>query len=168
VERRGPFAIRKEEEMSRLYVGNISYNTTEEMLRSVFEEDGRTVESVAIITDRETGQSRGFAFVEMASPADAEAAISALDGRELDGRRIRVNEARERSRGGGGGRGPRGGGGGGGGGYGGGGGGGYGGGGGGGGGYGGDRDGGGGGRGRRGRGSNRGGGRRRGGGGGDW
>jgi RNA recognition motif-containing protein len=134
--------------MSRLYVGNISYNTTEETLRSVFEEDGRTVESVAIITDRETGQSRGFAFVEMASPADAESAIQSLDGRDVDGRRIRVNEARERSRGGGGGggRGPRGGGGGG--------------------GYGGGGGGGRGGRGGRGRGGNRDGGRRRGG--GDW
>jgi cold-inducible RNA-binding protein len=95
--------------MSKLYVGNLSYQTTEETLREVFEEDGRTVQSVAIILDRETGRSRGFGFVEMGSPADAEAAISALDGRDVDGRRIRVNEARERrSRGG-----PRGGGGGG-------------------------------------------------------
>jgi RNA recognition motif-containing protein len=105
--------------MSKLYVGNLSYQTTEEGLRQVFEEDGRTVTSVAIIMDRETGRSRGFAFVEMGSPADGESAISACDGRELDGRQLRVNEARDRGpRGGGGGPGgggrggPRGGGGG--------------------------------------------------------
>jgi cold-inducible RNA-binding protein len=89
--------------MSKLYVGNLSYDTTEETLRNVFEEDARTVRSVSIITDRETGRPRGFAFVEMASPAEADAAISAIDGREVDGRRLRVNEARERPpRGGGG------------------------------------------------------------------
>ncbi|HUH04893.1 MAG TPA: RNA-binding protein, partial [Kofleriaceae bacterium] len=77
--------------MSKLYVGNLSYSTTDETLRQVFEEDGRQVTSVAVITDRETGQSRGFAFVEMGSPADAEAAIAACDGRDVDGRRLRVN-----------------------------------------------------------------------------
>lgn len=92
--------------MSKLYVGNLSYDTDEATLRAAFEEGGRTVNSVAIITDRETGRPRGFAFVEMGSPADAEAAISALDGKQLDGRQIRVNEARPRG-GGGGGRGRR-------------------------------------------------------------
>jgi RNA recognition motif-containing protein len=89
--------------VSKLYVGNLSYRTTEDTLRAHFEGDGRKVERVTIITDRETGQPRGFAFVEMASPADAEAAIAALDGRELDGRTLRVSEARERQGGGGGG-----------------------------------------------------------------
>jgi RNA recognition motif-containing protein len=82
--------------MSKLYVGNLSFNTSEETLRDVFAEDGRSVLSVSIITDRDTGQPRGFGFVEMGSPSDAEAAISALDGREVDGRRLRVNEARDR------------------------------------------------------------------------
>jgi RNA recognition motif-containing protein len=91
--------------MSKLYVGNLSYATTEEALRTAFEEGGRVVEEVAIITDRETGQPRGFAFVKMGSPADAESAIESLDGFELDGRRLRVNEARARGGGGGGGRG---------------------------------------------------------------
>ena len=88
---------------TRLYVGNLSYNTDERSLREVFEQEGRKVTEVKLVTDRETGQPRGFAFVEMASPADAEAAIAALNGRELDGRTLKVNEAQERSRGGGGG-----------------------------------------------------------------
>jgi cold-inducible RNA-binding protein len=88
---------------TRLYVGNLSYNTTEESLRSAFGADGRNVKEVSVITDRMTGQPRGFAFVEMATQADADAAISALDGRELDGRTLRVSEARERPGGGGGG-----------------------------------------------------------------
>lgn len=102
--------------MTKLFVGNLSFNTTEETLRELFEQGGRVVQSVAIIQDRATGQSRGFGFVEMGSPADAEAAIAELDNQDVDGRRIRVNEARERERrgggGGGGGRRPRGGGGG--------------------------------------------------------
>jgi len=90
--------------MSKLYVGNLSFQTTGDALKQLFEDDGRTVQSVSIVTDRDTGQSRGFAFVEMGSPADAEAAIAALDGYELDGRSLRVNEARPKeSRGGGGG-----------------------------------------------------------------
>jgi len=88
---------------TRLYVGNLSYQTNEASLREVFEQEGRKVSEIKIVTDRETGQPRGFAFVEMASPADAEAAIAALNGRELDGRTLKVNEAQERSRGGGGG-----------------------------------------------------------------
>lgn len=82
--------------MMKLYVGNLSYQTNDETLRAVFEEDGREVLKVAIITDRETGQSRGFAFVEMGSPAEGQAAIEACDGRDVDGRRLRVSEARER------------------------------------------------------------------------
>jgi RNA recognition motif-containing protein len=98
---------------SRLYVGNLNFNTTEETLRQAFEADGRQVVEVKIVTDRDTGAPRGFAFVEMGSPADAEAAIAALDGKPLDGRNLRVNIAQERPRGGGGGGGGFGGGGGG-------------------------------------------------------
>lgn len=96
----------------RLYVGNLSFDTTEDTLSAAFEQDGRKVESVSIVTDRDTGRPRGFAFVEMGSEADASAAIQALDGQELDGRTLKVNEARERPprTGGGGGGGRRGGG----------------------------------------------------------
>jgi len=87
---------------TKLYIGNLSYNTTEDTLRTAFAADGRVVTEVSIITDRETGRPRGFAFVQMASPADAQAAISALDGQQLDGRTLRVSEARERTGGGGG------------------------------------------------------------------
>ena len=102
---------------TKLYVGNLSFNTSEEALREFFAADGREVKEVSIVTDRATGQSRGFAFVEMGSPDDAQAAIQALDGHELDGRSLKVSEARERESGrrggfgggggGGGGRGPR-------------------------------------------------------------
>ena len=85
---------------TKLYVGNLSYNTTEESLRTLFEADGRRVEEVSIITDRVTGQPRGFAFVQMGSPDDAQAAIAALNGRELDGRQLTVNEARAKTGGG--------------------------------------------------------------------
>ena len=88
---------------SKLYVGNLSFNTTEASLRQAFEADGRKVKEVAIISDRATGRPRGFAFVQMASQEDAQSAISALDGQELDGRRLKVNEAQERSPSGGGG-----------------------------------------------------------------
>src|SRR5947208_2919176 len=88
---------------TKLYVGNLAYSTTDDSLRTAFGADGRSVTEVSIITDRETGRPRGFAFVQMATPADAEAAIKALDGQQLDGRTIRVSEARERERGGGGG-----------------------------------------------------------------
>ena len=89
---------------SRLYVGNMSYTTTEESLRAAFAGGGRKVNEVAIITDRESGRPKGFAFVQMGSDADAKSAIAELDGKELDGRTLRVNEAQERpARGGGGG-----------------------------------------------------------------
>lgn len=87
----------------RLFVGNLSWDTTEETLRRMFEQDDRSVEEVTIITDRDTGRPRGFAFVTMGSENDAQAAISALDSTELDGRSIRVNEAQERKSGSGGG-----------------------------------------------------------------
>ena len=90
----------------RLYVGNLNYRTTEDDLRAAFSEGGRNVTDVHIVTDRETGRPRGFAFVEMSTDEEAQAAISALDGADLDGRNIQVNEARERTsgpRGGGGG-----------------------------------------------------------------
>lgn len=107
---------------TRLYVGNLSFGTTEETLRAAFEAGGRQVREVSMVTDRTTGQPRGFAFVEMGTAADAQAAITELNGKDLEGRALTVNEARERSSGGGGGGGYGGGGGGG---YGGGGGGGY-------------------------------------------
>ncbi len=98
--------------MTKLFVGNLSFRTTQEDLLDTFSPYG-AVESVNIINDRETGQPRGFAFVEMANSSEAEAAINALNGTELMGRAINVNEARPRPEGGGGGRGFGGGGGGG-------------------------------------------------------
>jgi RNA recognition motif-containing protein len=95
----------------KLYVGNIPFSMTETELEELFSRHG-AVSSAKVITDRETGRSRGFAFVEMESDA-ADAAIEALDGKDFGGRALRVNEARERERGGGGGGGGRGGGGGG-------------------------------------------------------
>ena len=98
---------------TKLYVGNLNFTTTEEALRSAFAANGRTVKEVAIPSDRETGRPRGFAFVTMGSDADAKAAITAMDGKDLDGRSLRVNEAQERpprsGGGGGGGGGGRGG-----------------------------------------------------------
>lgn len=91
---------------NRLFVGNLSYSTMEQQLRDAFAEFGE-VTSASIVLDRMTGQSRGFGFVEFASPESAEKAIEALDGAELDGRSITVNVARERSGGGGGGGGGR-------------------------------------------------------------
>lgn len=89
---------------TRLYVGNLSFDTTQETLTGAFEKDGRSVKEVSIVTDRETGRPRGFAFVEMTNESDAQAAIQAMDGVDLDGRNLKVNEAKERtSRGGGGG-----------------------------------------------------------------
>jgi len=101
---------------NKLYVGNLSFNTTEESLSQLFAEFG-TVGRASVVTDRDTGRSRGFGFVEMSSDQEAKAAISALDGKQFDGRTIQVNVARPREGGGGGGggggRGGRGGGGGG-------------------------------------------------------
>jgi RNA recognition motif-containing protein len=96
---------------NRLYVGNLSWDTNDSTLRMAFEQDGRSVKDVHIVTDRETGRPRGFGFVEMGSDAEAQAAISAMDGAELDGRNLKVNEAEERKprSGGGGGGGGRGG-----------------------------------------------------------
>lgn len=87
---------------NKLYVGNIPFSTTEAELREVFERHG-TVGSVNVITDRETGRPRGFAFVEMGDASSAEAAMRALDGTDLGGRSLRVNEALDRRGGGGGG-----------------------------------------------------------------
>jgi RNA recognition motif-containing protein len=99
---------------TRLYVGNLSWDTNDTTLRMAFEQGGRSVKDVHIVTDRDTGRPRGFAFVEMSSEADAQSAITEMDGAELDGRNLRVNEAQERqprAGGGGGGGGGRGGGG---------------------------------------------------------
>ncbi len=81
----------------RLFVGNIPYQTDEAQLRALFEQDGRQVEEVKIVTDRETGRPRGFAFVEMASDAQAAEAVNALNGKPLGGRSLTVSEAKERN-----------------------------------------------------------------------
>jgi len=88
----------------KIYIGNMSFDTTEDSLRQAFEAFGE-VNSVNIIADRDTGRPRGFAFVEMSTSEDANAAISGLNGKELDGRQLTVSEARSRNdnRGGGGG-----------------------------------------------------------------
>jgi RNA recognition motif-containing protein len=101
---------------TKLYVGNLSFQTSSEELQQLFTQAG-TVESAAVVEDRETGRSRGFGFVEMASKEEAEKAIEQFNGKDLNGRNLTVNEARPRedrgNRGGGGGRGGFGGGGGG-------------------------------------------------------
>lgn len=79
----------------KLYVGGLSYDTTEDTLKAAFAEQG-TVESAAVITDKMTGRSKGFGFVEMTTDEEAQKAIEALNGKELDGRKITVNEARPR------------------------------------------------------------------------
>lgn len=89
----------------KIYVGNMSYTTTEDTLRETFGAHG-DVEEVAIVTDRDTGRPRGFGFVTMPNSSEANAAIEALNNTELDGRTLKVNEARPRPAGGGGG-GPR-------------------------------------------------------------
>lgn len=81
---------------TKLYVGNLNYNTGEQALRELFGANGRDVVSVAVIMDRETGRSRGFAFVEMATAEGAADALRELDGHDLEGRQLRINEARER------------------------------------------------------------------------
>jgi len=78
---------------TKIYVGNLSFNASEESLRSAFEKFG-SVESCKVITDRDTGRSKGFGFVEMDTAQAAQDAIAGLDGSELDGRNLRVNEAK--------------------------------------------------------------------------
>src|SRR5438552_4270846 len=92
--------------MKNLYVGNLPHSTTEMELRNLFEAHG-AVEKVSIVTDRETGRARGFAFVEMTDAGEAEKAIAALNGSELGGRALKINEAKPKTDrpGGGGGRG---------------------------------------------------------------
>ncbi len=92
--------------MKNLYVGNLPHSTTEAELRGVFEEHG-AVEKVTLVTDRDTGRSRGFAFVEMTNAGEADKAIAALNGKDLGGRPLTINEAKpktDRPRGGGGGQ----------------------------------------------------------------
>ena len=88
---------------NRLYVGNLPFSADEATVRALFERNNRTVEEVKLITDRDTGRPRGFGFVAMGSNEDADKAIRELNGHELDGRELTVNEARERTGGGGGG-----------------------------------------------------------------
>ena len=89
----------------KLYVGNLAFQTTSQDLQELFAQAG-TVESVSLIEDRDTGQSKGFAFVEMSTDAEAASAIDQFNGKEVAGRSLKVNEARPReNRGGGGGRG---------------------------------------------------------------
>ena len=93
--------------MKNIFVGNLSFGATEDAVRTMFEAYG-AVDRVSIITDRDTGQAKGFGFVEMSANADADKAIAGLNGKELDGRALNVNEARPKadrgSGGGGGGR----------------------------------------------------------------
>lgn len=95
--------------MKKIFVGNLSFGATEDSVRAMFEAYG-AVDRVSIVTDRDSGQPRGFGFVEMASNSEADRAISELNGRELDGRALNINEARpkeDRGFGGGGGGGNR-------------------------------------------------------------
>ena len=86
---------------NRLYVGNLPFSADEQAVRELFEQNGRTVAEVRLITDRDTGRPRGFGFVEMGSDEEADGAIRELNGFEMDGRALTVNEARERTGGGG-------------------------------------------------------------------
>jgi cold-inducible RNA-binding protein len=99
-------SFKKGKEMKNIFVGNLSFGATEDAIRALFEAYG-TVERVSLVTDRDTGQARGFGFVEMSANAEADRAIAGLNGKEVDGRALNVNEARpktERSSAGGGGR----------------------------------------------------------------
>jgi cold-inducible RNA-binding protein len=87
--------------MKNIFVGNLDFSATENSIRALFEPHG-AVERVSLVTDRDTGRSRGFAFVEMTDASQADQAIAALNGRELDGRALNVNEARPKPSGGGG------------------------------------------------------------------
>ena len=91
--------------MTKLYVGNLPFSATEDAVRTLFSSHG-TVEKVSLINDRETGRPRGFGFVEM-SDADASRAMQALNGQDMDGRPLKINEAQDKPRGGGGGGGSR-------------------------------------------------------------
>jgi cold-inducible RNA-binding protein len=82
--------------MKKIFVGNLSFRATEDEVRSMFAEYG-VVSSVILVTDRDTGQARGFGFVEMSNDAEAERAIASLNGQELDGRALNINEARPKS-----------------------------------------------------------------------
>ncbi len=84
----------------KLFIGGLSFSTSTERLREVFAEAGQ-VESAAVVTDRDTGQSRGFGFVEMATTEDADQAIARFNGKEVDGRQLRVEKATSDGRGGG-------------------------------------------------------------------
>ena len=87
----------------RLYVGNLPFSADEQEIRDLFSQNGRTVNEVRLITDRETGRARGFGFVEMGGDEEADGAIRDLNGTDFGGRALTVNEARERTGGGGGG-----------------------------------------------------------------
>jgi cold-inducible RNA-binding protein len=102
--------FRKKPKVKNIFVGNLSFGATEETVRSMFQVHG-TVDRVSIVTDRDTGQARGFGFVEMSDNAEGDRAIAALNGADLDGRALNVNEARPKAdRGSGGGHGGNGGG----------------------------------------------------------
>jgi cold-inducible RNA-binding protein len=88
---------------TRLYVGNLPFSADETQIRDLFSQDGRAVTEVKLVTERETGRPRGFGFVEMGSSQDADGAIRDLNGHDMGGRALTVNEAKERSSGGGGG-----------------------------------------------------------------
>ncbi len=92
--------------MKNIFVGNLSFGATEDAVRSLFEAYG-TVDRVNVVTDRETGRARGFGFVEMSNDSEGEKAIAGLNGRELDGRALNINEARPKEERGGGGGGYR-------------------------------------------------------------
>ena len=98
---------RKEGTLKNIFVGNLSFNTSEDELRQIFETYGQ-VERVSILTDRETGRSRGFGFVEMTNPEEGDKAITGLNGSQFGGRTINVNEARPKADRPSGGRGERG------------------------------------------------------------
>ncbi len=104
---RSTVSNQKEVHLKNIFVGNLSFGVTEDAVRSLFEQYG-AVERVSIVTDRDTGRAKGFGFVEMTGDAEAERAINSLNGQELDGRNLTINEARPKedrggSRGGGGG-----------------------------------------------------------------
>jgi RNA recognition motif-containing protein len=90
----------KEISVKNIFVGNLNFSATEESVRSLFQPYG-AIERVSLVTDRDTGRSRGFAFVEMTDPAEADRAIEALNGTDLGGRALNVNEARPKTNGGG-------------------------------------------------------------------